>query len=899
MPIHGSMAFVSVDPKKSQPVSFIEPLAKFVAREYQQDPVNIKDAVKALNDLRNACIVKAPEKHDSGLNAVIKYYGTLTCLTRRFPFKTSEPWDGVLPSPICVKFSWEDGQASSMFGGKKTITLEDINFEFINVLFNIGAVHSQIGAMANLSSDSGLRHASVNFQSAATIFNTVAAQIHKYYTKPPSNDLQPMFLHALSFLMLAQSQEMYWRKCVVERKSNGIIAKLAKQTSSFYADAYRNLVASNGADKTWIAIAQAKTAFYEADAHYRVAMAEKEEEEIGSALARLRVAELKLAEAAHLAAGTEFSVTHLQNTIAQMLKEYERENSMIYMKVVPSAAALTPLAQHATVSADRPLPDYTSKEYIGEDPFAALIPVSVHQAAQRYEERRNQYVRDVVEQLKTATMQCVEGLTAMQLPGALQVAQSPTDMPQTLIDHCNEIRAAGGVEHLRQQINDLPDKSKTCREMLDETRAKLDQEEQDDMELRQQHGSRWTREPSQKLNTNMRKEMDKHTTIVDRAAESDMKVVERFHELEPAIVFMMRPIEEIKASLPAANASDGPAGPVEELTQLLQSLDELRAKRDAIPDKLEELKASDNIIPLLLEKAGHSDETSLFDDQLKHYINVVDEANQLIQETADVMAKTKDANDRFQASKSAGGGEREVMLNDLAAKYEAWKILNRDIEEGSKFYEQLAGLLSKQQAKCADFCVARDLEKKDLLSSITRGIASMPSEDYQAPVSQQPPARPPPPTTYPPSSSASQDSSYSAPPAQYPAVPQASTTSVSQPPHGQAQPQTSYMQQVPQFGYASYQQPGYSAPYGQSYQQPPQHMSYGQPQYSQPPPQAPYGQPPQMPYGQPPQSQYGQPSQGPYVPPYQQPYQQQPPFGQGPYASQPDQYGGYPRNPYQ
>ena len=56
---------------------------------------------------------------------------------------------------------------------------------------------------------------------------------------------------------------------LAERKSNGTIAKLAKQTSSFYADAHRNLTASGVADKAWIAISQAKHAYYEADAQYR------------------------------------------------------------------------------------------------------------------------------------------------------------------------------------------------------------------------------------------------------------------------------------------------------------------------------------------------------------------------------------------------------------------------------------------------------------------------------------------------------------------------------------------------------------------------------------------------------------------------------------------------------
>ncbi|EGD72559.1 hypothetical protein PTSG_00583 [Salpingoeca rosetta] len=882
MPVHGSMAFVSVNPKKAQHVSFVEPLAKFVSREYQQDPATLKEPVKELSELRDSCIVKAPEKHDSGLKAVMKYYGRLTALTRRFPFKTSEPWDGILPSPIVLKFSWEDSQASSVFGGKKIVALEDINFEMINVLYNMGAVHSQIGAMANISSDAGLKHASVNFQSAAVCFKNVAAQVHKYYTKPPSSDLQPMFLNALSFLMLAQSQEMYWRKCVVERKSNGTIAKLAKQTSSFYADAYRNLVASGVADKTWLAATQAKTAYYEADAQYRIAMADKAEEEMGSAIARLRIAEAKLAEAAHQAAGTDFNTSHLQQTVSSLIKEYEKENGMIYMKVVPAASALPPLDQHATVSADRELPDFTAKEYMGDDPFAAIMPLSVHQGAQRYAEKRDEFIREQIEAINKSTNECVEGLTEMQLPGALQAVQNPTDIPQALVAHCEEIRAAGGTAPLNDLIAALPEKSKMCREMLDETRERLEQEEKADTELRQKYGSRWSREPSAKLNANMRKEIDKYTRIIDNATQSDQTVVHRFHEIEPAIQFMAGPIEEVKAALPTSSGdASGPAAPMEELTQLLTRLDELRDLRDAMSAKFEQLKETDDITHLLLEKGSSTDEATLFDEQLKHYTNAVEEAQQLVQETTDVMARTREANDRFRASKSAGGAEREAMLNDLAAKYEAWKTLSRDLQEGSKFYEQLIGLLSKQQAKCTDFCVARDFEKQDLQSSITRDIASVPSEDYSTPPGSS--------SSAPTATATSTATPQPQPSSSYPSVPQPRTQ--------QAPPQPAYGYQPPpqQYvppsanqsyqGYASAPSSSSSSSYMPPYQQPPQQQHGG---YMQPPPQGgyqpPYGQQPQMPpyqgapppmqqqqhppYGQPPQAAYGQPPYNPQAGPY-------------------------------
>lgn len=54
-----------------------------------------------------------------------RYYGYLTVLSRRFPFRTSEQPSGTLPTPIGIKFTWEDTHASGFFGGKRIIGMFD------------------------------------------------------------------------------------------------------------------------------------------------------------------------------------------------------------------------------------------------------------------------------------------------------------------------------------------------------------------------------------------------------------------------------------------------------------------------------------------------------------------------------------------------------------------------------------------------------------------------------------------------------------------------------------------------------------------------------------------------------------------------------------------------------
>jgi programmed cell death 6-interacting protein len=78
------------------------------------------------------------------------------------------------------------------------------------VLFNIAALHSQIAASQSMSLDEGVKAAIANFQSAASAFRQLASLVPAFFKSPPTNDLQPALLTALSELMLAQVRRDGW-----------------------------------------------------------------------------------------------------------------------------------------------------------------------------------------------------------------------------------------------------------------------------------------------------------------------------------------------------------------------------------------------------------------------------------------------------------------------------------------------------------------------------------------------------------------------------------------------------------------------------------------------------------------------------------------------------------------
>ena len=73
-----------------------------------------------------------------------------------------------------------------------------VAFEKACVLFNLGALHTQIGARQDWQTENGLDASVDNFLRAASIFRFIVDN----FTNAPSMDLAPQVLEALILLMM-------------------------------------------------------------------------------------------------------------------------------------------------------------------------------------------------------------------------------------------------------------------------------------------------------------------------------------------------------------------------------------------------------------------------------------------------------------------------------------------------------------------------------------------------------------------------------------------------------------------------------------------------------------------------------------------------------------------------
>ena len=96
-------------------------------------------------------------------------------------------------------------------------------YERFCVLFNIGALLSQLAAMKGTGADEDLKVAAKYFQQSAGVYSYLKDQVYPVLQTVPTPDLSVSCLVALSAIMLAQAQD-----CIYKKASSGMVMVLSK-----------------------------------------------------------------------------------------------------------------------------------------------------------------------------------------------------------------------------------------------------------------------------------------------------------------------------------------------------------------------------------------------------------------------------------------------------------------------------------------------------------------------------------------------------------------------------------------------------------------------------------------------------------------------------------------------
>lgn len=177
------MPMIPLGLKETKEIDFRDPFKDFILEHYSEDANRYSDSVDDFMDLRQA--MRTPLRDSTGVALLFRYYNQLYFVERRF-----FPPDRSLG----IYFEWFDS-LTGVPSCQRTVA-----FEKACVLFNIGAIYTQIGTKQDRLTTKGLDSAVDSFLRAAGTFK----YIHENFTNAPSMDLGPEMLDMLVQLMLVR-----------------------------------------------------------------------------------------------------------------------------------------------------------------------------------------------------------------------------------------------------------------------------------------------------------------------------------------------------------------------------------------------------------------------------------------------------------------------------------------------------------------------------------------------------------------------------------------------------------------------------------------------------------------------------------------------------------------------
>jgi programmed cell death 6-interacting protein len=419
---------LAVHCKRTDAVDLKPPILAYVRSTYSDaEAEEAADDLAAVQALRAELV--AAQSSATGApkrEALLKYYRALANIETRFPISGER-------GHVKLSFPWTDA-----FRPTKRASQANVHFEKAAILFNLGAVMSQQALQVERGSADGLTAACKLFQEAAGVFAHLREAEANKVDAPPPVDLSGECLTMMEKLMLAQaqvrtrvhgglrvgaskqpllfalllamhahaacsdqkcintthtttpcppptpyhhcgSQECVYHKAVLDGKSPGTSARLAKQAAVMYHEVsalFASPALSAHFERSWAAHSQMKGSLMDVLALVEAAKQLNAETKISKEIATLSEAFTRLQATKKLAkaASQELadSLRPLEESTALALRKAQKDNDAVYLERVPPFADLPPVQGALLV---KPAPPQ-GLDAGGEALFSSLVPDS-------------------------------------------------------------------------------------------------------------------------------------------------------------------------------------------------------------------------------------------------------------------------------------------------------------------------------------------------------------------------------------------------------------------------------------------------------------------------------------------------------------------------------------------
>lgn len=708
---------LSVPLKKPTDLDLVRPLVNLIKSSYNNLGISklseIEQSISKFNQQRNASVWKAYEKSENSLELYYTYYDQLSALETK-----------IIAQDLQVPFKWKDAfDKGSIFGGRMSLTLSSLAYEKICVLFNIAALQSSLAAMQNLNDDDGLKMAAKLFQLSAGIFFYLKSAVPAAISQEPTLDLSSDVLCALNSLMLAQAQEIFVFKAIKDSMKDLVIAKLCCQCEDMYSETLKMMQKDSIRslwDRDWIPVAAGKQAGFHALTMFYSSLVAKAKKAVGEEISQLQKA-VELFKISQSRIGNAKFLDEYLSKANKNLSEAKKDNDFIYNETIPDINSL-PAPGKAQLAKNLPLSSVMSANF--KDIFAELTPLVLYQSMTASETRKNEIINGEIMKLREATQSLNTLLSSYNLPAAVETTVSGSALPPSLLGKAKDVYEKGGVNSLHKMIKELPELLKRNKEILDEAERMLVEESSADEQLRMKFAEQWTRTPSSKLTQTFLENCATYRKIIDNAINADKTVREKFEQNREGIEILSMTEDELAIQIPSgfSKSDSSNSSAAQHLTKLMESVNTIKAERDVVESELRsatiDLKKQ---FLAALAADGIINEPAISMSEIRRVLTPLQNQVQDNLSRQEILIQDiKETHQKFVSETGSSGASNDQLFTKLAVAYDVFTELQKNLQDGVKFYNDLTQLLIIFQNKISDYCFARKTEKEELMKDLTQ-----------------------------------------------------------------------------------------------------------------------------------------------------------------------------------
>uniref|UniRef100_A0A672ZDZ6 Tyrosine-protein phosphatase non-receptor type 23 n=1 Tax=Sphaeramia orbicularis TaxID=375764 RepID=A0A672ZDZ6_9TELE len=708
------MPMIWLDLKEAGEFQLSPSVRQFILKNYGENPDNYNEQLKKLETLRQSAVNVT--RDFEGCSTLRKYFGQLHYLQSRVPMGAGQE--------AAVPISWTE-----IFSGK-TVTHDDISYEQACILYNLGALHSMLGAMDNRVSEEGMKVSCTHFQCSAGAF----CYLRDHFSHNFSMDMSHQILNLNINLMLGQAQECLLEKSMLDNRKSFLVARISAQVVDYYKEACRALENSETASmlgkiqKDWKKLVQMKIYYFAAIAHLHMGKQAEEQQKYGERLAYLQSSLDKLNEAIKLAKGQPDSVQEAlrftMDVIGGKFNSAKKDNDFIYHETVPSLETLASVKGAPLVKA---LPvNPTDPTVTGPDLFAKLVPMAAHEASSLYSEEKAKLLRDVMAKIESKNETLEQFMDSLGLePESVDNLDLYSHIPPVLMEKCAALSVRPDtVKSLIQSMQVLSGVFTDVESSLKEIRDVLEVDEADEQVHQEGAGAAagdvHPAAQAQAL-AEIRRDLEKYMEAHKKASFTNTELHRAMNLHISNLRLLGGPLDSLREALPRPQLSEGKAG-LQCMKRILGKVQEMREQRTSLEKQLRDLIQQDDITSTLVT-TERADMKRVFEEQLKKYEQVKVYIDQNLAAQENILKALTEANVQY-ASVRKGLSQTEQQWNNtvqgLVGSYEAYEDLMKKSQEGKEFYDDLEAKASRLLERAKALCQTRTEERKPTLERDTQ-----------------------------------------------------------------------------------------------------------------------------------------------------------------------------------